>query len=113
MEPAVYGAVSEARALYKQAFDAFVQGRVDEAVAGYRRALEVDPALAIAWNGLAMALARQGDLDGAIEAGRRLVELEPDEPLGHTSLSIFYQRKGLIREAEDEKAAAARLALRR
>ena len=106
-------AVSEARALYKQAFQAFVQGRVEEAVAGYRQALSVDPALAIAWNGLAMALAQQGDLDGAIDAGRRLVELEPDEPLGHTSLSIFYQRKGLIREAEDEKAAAARLSLRR
>jgi Flp pilus assembly protein TadD len=106
-------AVSDARALYKQAFQAFVQGRVEEAVAGYRQALAVDPALAIAWNGLAMALAQQGDLDGAIDAGRRLVELEPDEPLGHTSLSIFYQRKGLIREAEDEKAAAARLSMRR
>jgi len=103
--------MSSARALYKQAFDAFVRGRVDEAIAGYREALALDPALAIAWNGLAMALAQQGDLDGAIEAGRRLVELEPDEPLGHTSLSIFYQRKGMIREAEDEKAAATRLAL--
>jgi len=105
-------AVSEARALYKQAFDAFVQGRLDEAVAGYWRAVAEDPGLAIAWNGLAMALAQQGDLDGAIEAGRRLVELEPEDALGHTSLSIFYQRKGMIREAEDEKATATRLALR-
>lgn len=104
--------VSEARALYKQAFDAFVDGRLDEAVAGYRRAVAEDPALAIAWNGLAMALAQQGDLDGAIEAARRLVELEPEDALGHTSLSIFYQRKGMIREAEDEKAAATRLAMR-
>jgi len=105
-------AVSEARALYKQAFDAFVEGRLDEAVAGYRRAVAEDPGLAIAWNGLAMALAQQGDLDGAIEAGRRLVELEPEDALGHTSLSIFYQRKGMIQEAEDEKAAATRLAMR-
>lgn len=105
--------MSEARAVTKQAFDAFVQGRVDEAIAGYRRAVDLDPGLAIAWNGLAMALARKEDLDGAIEAARRLVELEPDEPLGHTSLSIFYQRKGLIAEAEDAKAAAARLSMRR
>jgi Flp pilus assembly protein TadD len=105
-------AVSEARALYKQAFDAFVSGRLEDAVAGYRRAVAEDPALAIAWNGLAMVLAQQGDLDGAIEAGRRLVELEPDEALGHTSLSIFYQRKGMIQEAEDEKATATRLAMR-
>ena len=52
-------------------------------------------------------------LDGAIEAGRKLVALEPDEPLGHTSLSMFYQRKGMIPEAEGEKAIASRLTMRR
>jgi Flp pilus assembly protein TadD len=102
----------DARALYKEAFGHLAKGEVGEAVAGYRAALGVDPTLAIAWNGLAMALAQQGDLDGAIEAGRRLVELEPDEPLGHTSLSIFFQRKGMIPEAEEEKAIAARLSAR-
>jgi tetratricopeptide (TPR) repeat protein len=104
--------VSDARALYKEAFAHFVARRVDEAIAGYRAAVAADPKLAIAWNGLAMALAQQGDVDGAIEAGLRLVELEPDEPLGHTSLSIFYQRKGMIPEAEHEKALATRLAMR-
>jgi len=103
--------MSDGRALYKEAFAHFVKGHLEEAVAGYRAALAAKPDLAIAWNGLAMALAQQGDLDGAIEAGLRLVELEPDEALGHTSLSIFYQRKGMIREAEDEKAIATRLAM--
>ena len=103
--------MADARALYKAAFAHFVKGELAEAIAGYRGALAADEKLAIAWNGLAMALAQQGDLDGAIEAGRRLVELEPDEALGHTSLSIFYQRKGMIREAEDEKAEATRLAM--
>ena len=79
--------------------------------AGYRAALAADPKLAIAWNGLAMVLEKQGDLDGAIEAAKQLVALEPDEALGHTSLSMFYQRKGLIREAEDEKAIATKLAM--
>jgi tetratricopeptide (TPR) repeat protein len=104
--------MADARGLYKEAFAHFAKGRLDEAASGYRAAIEADPRLAIAWNGLAMVLAQQGDLDGAIEAGRRLVELEPDEALGHTSLSIFYQRKGMIREAEDEKAIASRLAMR-
>jgi len=104
--------MSDARTLYKKAFDHFVNERLDEAVATYRSAIEADPELAIAWNGLAMALAQQEDLDGAIEAGKRLVELEPEEALSHTSLSMFYMRKGMIPEAEEERAIAARLSMR-
>jgi tetratricopeptide (TPR) repeat protein len=105
--------MSDAHALQREAFSHFVAGRLDEAAAGYRAALEADPKLAIAWNGLAMVLDRQDDLDGAIEAAKQLVALEPGEALGHTSLSIFYQRKGMIAEAEDEKAIATRLAMQK
>ncbi|MEN8159628.1 MAG: tetratricopeptide repeat protein [Myxococcota bacterium] len=105
--------MADAHALQREAFSHFVAGRLDEAAAGYRAALEADPKLAIAWNGLAMVLDRQDDLDGAIEAARQLVALEPDEPLGHTSLSMFYQRKGMIPEAEEEMAIATRLSTQR
>lgn len=105
--------MSDAHTQQREAFSHFAAGRIDEAVAGYRRALELDPKLAIAWNGLAMVLEKAGDLDGAIAAARRLIELEPDEALGHTSLSRFYQRKGMIPEAEDEKAIATRLAMKK
>ena len=103
--------MSEARTLQREAFAHFAAGRVDEAVAGYRRALAADPELAIAWNGLAMALEKAGELDAAIDAARRLIELEPDEALGHTSLSRLYQQKGMIPEAEQEKALATKLAM--
>jgi Flp pilus assembly protein TadD len=105
--------MSDARTLQREAFAHFAAGRVAEAVAGYRSAVAADPKLAIAWNGLAMALEKAGDLDAAIEAARRLIELEPDEALGHTSLSRFYQRKGMIPEAEDEKAIATKLAMKK
>jgi Flp pilus assembly protein TadD len=104
--------MDDARALYKSAFDHFLNDRLDEAIEGYRKAVEADPNLAIAWNGLAMALDRQGDVDAAIEAARKLVELEPDEPLSHTSLSMIYMRKGMIPEAEDEKAIAMQLQMK-
>lgn len=105
--------MSEARELYKQSFDHFANGRLDEAISGFRRCVELDPQLSIAWNGLAMALARNGQPEQAIEAGRKLVELDPDEPLSHTSLSMFYQQAGKIPEAEAEKAIAAQLTMRR
>ncbi len=104
--------MSDARAIYKEGFDHFVNGRMEEAVASYRRSIEADPSLAIAWNGLAMALEKQGDLDGAIEAGKRLVELDPEDALGHTCLSRFYQQKGMIPEAEEEQALAMRLSMK-
>lgn len=101
--------MSNAREHYRAGFQHFAQGRLEEAVACYRQAIEADPDLAIAWNGLSMALQRSGDLEAAIEAARRLVELEPDDPLSHTNLSILYQAAGRIPEAEDEMAVAGRL----
>lgn len=95
--------------MYREGFQHFVDDRVDEAIQAYRRALDLDPALAIAWNGLSMALRKKGDLDAAIEAAKRLVELEPSDPLSHTNLSILYMSKGMIQEAEDEKAVAMKL----
>ena len=100
---------SEARAIYKEAFNLFVKGQVEDAIARYRDALAVDDTLAIAWNGLSMALAKQGDLDEAIDAAEKLVELEPDEPLSHTNLSRILMQKGLIPEAEDARARAMAL----
>ena len=101
--------MSEARSTYKAAFQHFVKGELEEAIAGYRDAIAIDADLAIAWNGLSMALAQQGNLDEAIDTARRLVELEPDDPLSHTNLSRLLQQKGLIPEAEDAMAAATRL----
>lgn len=105
--------MSEARTLYRSALEHFIAGRVDDAIAVYRRAIELDPKLAPAWNGLSKALERKGDLDGALDAGKRLVELEPDDALSHTNLSQLFQKKGMIPEAEAEKAVAMRLSMKK
>lgn len=104
--------MSDARAIYKQGFTHFAKGEHAEAVRLYREAIAADGNLAIAWNGLSMALAQSGDLDGAIEAAKRLIELEPDDALSHTNLSRFLQQKGMIPEAEDERAVAMRLQMK-
>ncbi len=104
--------MSDARAIYRQGFAHFAKGEHAEAIRLYREAIDADGELAIAWNGLSMALAQHGDLDAAIEAAKKLVELEPDDPLSHTNLSRFYQQKGMIPEAEDEKAVAMSLQMK-
>ena len=105
--------MTDSTTLHKEGFQHFLAGRYEEAIRCYRSAVEADPALIMAWNGLAMALDRSGDVDGAIKAGQRVVELDPEEPLGHTSLSIFYQKRGQIPEAEEEKALATQLTMKR
>jgi tetratricopeptide (TPR) repeat protein len=104
---------SRAKSIYKEGFALFAKGQVEQAIARYRDAIEASPRLSIAWNGLSLALAKQGDLDAAIEAAEKLVELEPDEPLSHTNLSRILMQKGLIPEAEDAKARAMGLQMRK
>jgi tetratricopeptide (TPR) repeat protein len=103
---------SKAKALYKEGFGSFVKGDVDVAIERYRQAIEVFDGLAIAWNGLSMALAKKGDLEAAVEAAERLVEIEPDDPLSHTNLSRILMQKGMIPEAEDARAKAMGLQMR-
>jgi tetratricopeptide (TPR) repeat protein len=102
----------EARQLAREALRQLANDRIERAIGLYERAIEADPGLALAWNGLSVAWRHRGDLDRAIAAAQRLAELEPDDPLSHTNLSILYQSKGMIPEAEDEKAIAMRLQMR-
>jgi len=104
--------MSEARALYKRGFDHFAQDELSEAIDLYRQAIAADPTLAIAWNGLSIALAARGDLAEAVEAANELVELEPDDALSHTNLSRILMQQGKIPEAEDARAVAMRIQLK-
>lgn len=103
---------SQARSIYKEGFNLFVKGQIEDAIARYREALAVDGTLSIAWNGLSMALAKLGELEAAVDAAEKLVELEPDDPLSHTNLSRILMQKGLIPEAEDASARAMGLQMR-
>lgn len=93
--------------------DLFADGKLDEAVESYRKALEEDPNDPDCLHALAMALAHQDKLDEAIEVGKRLIAASPDDELAYTSLSIFYQRKGMVPEAEEIGAKARTLGWKR
>ncbi|MGA8300129.1 MAG: hypothetical protein WB817_11640, partial [Terriglobales bacterium] len=53
-------------------------------------------------HGLSRALQNLNRLDEAIAVANQLSALDPDDVLAHTSLSILYQKKGMIPEAEAE-----------
>ena len=95
--------------LYDEAVDLFADDKFDEAIELYRKALEVDPKYGDAAHGLALCYKAKGDLDAAIAATNDYVKHDPEDILAFTNLSMFYQQKGLIKEAEAAGAEARRL----
>jgi tetratricopeptide (TPR) repeat protein len=98
---------------YNEGMEFFAQDKWEEAITAYERALEEDPHYADALHALAMTYAHQGNFDKAIEFGKKLIEVAPDDELAYTSLSIFYQQKGMIAEAEQIGAKARTLGWKR
>ena len=87
---------------YYAALDLVLEGRHEQAVEEYRQAVEADPRFTDALHGLSRALQDLNRFDEAIEISRRISEIDPDDILAHTSLSILYQKKGMVPEAEAE-----------
>ena len=62
------------------------QGKLDEAIAEYRKAIRLKPDLAEAHHNLGIALASQGKLDEAIAEYRKAIRLKPDVAEAHINL---------------------------
>ena len=86
---------------YYEGVDLFSEGKLEEAIAAYQKALALDPTYSDALHGLAQAYYAKEDFDNSIATAGRIVELDPDDILAYTSISRAYQRKGMIPEAEE------------
>ena len=91
---------------YENGMNHFSEDRLDDAIAEFHKALEKDSSYGDAVHALAMCHFHKGDYDQALHWGQRYREIEPDSPLAYTSLSMFYQAKGMIPEAEEMGAKA-------
>jgi len=58
---------------------------------------------------MTMCYQAKGDLDAAIELTKKYIADEPEDVLAYTNLSMFYQKKGMVPEAEAAGAEARRL----
>ena len=80
-----------------EAYSCFMAHRYDEAIAQYRKALELEPD-AITYFGLVLARAEQGDHDTAITEAEKATKVD-NSPLLLTSLASAYARAGKRAEA--------------
>ena len=95
--------------LYDQALTHFGNNELDEAVAAFNALINEHPDYVDGHIGLGHTYERMSRYDEAIEAIKKAIEVDPKDPLNYTSLSICYQRKGMIPEAEDAMAKSQQL----
>jgi tetratricopeptide (TPR) repeat protein len=76
------------------------RGDLRQAESCYREALQLEPDLAEAHNGLGIALAQQGDLAGAEASFRQVVRLIPSAAQAHSNLGNVLKDQGRLAEAE-------------
>ncbi len=74
-------------------------GRIDEAMAQYHKALEIDPDCATAHYDFANALNDQGRFDEAVVEFQKAVEADPAFVLAHNNLGNALRRRGRLDEA--------------
>ena len=98
--------LAKAESHYYTALDLFASGDAEAAIAEFEASIVADPTFMDARHGLSRALQETGNIDRAIEEATAIANLDSDDVLSHTSLSILYQIKGMIAEAEAESAKA-------
>lgn len=81
-------------------------GRRDEAEEHYRRAITLDPQLAMARYNLSILLAAAGDVDGAIAQLRRAIAAKPDYVDARVNLGAALEQKGRLGDAVAQYRAA-------
>jgi tetratricopeptide (TPR) repeat protein len=89
---------------YYAALDLVSEGEQERALDEYQKSLDADPIFTEAMHGMARTLQDLNRLDEAIAVANRIAELDPDDVLAHTSVSVLYQKQGMIPEAEANKA---------
>lgn len=89
----------------------YSRNNYDAAAEHYRRAIQIDPASAIAANNLAMLASDHGtgNLDEAVQLAQGVVRRFPDQPGYADTLGWVYYKKGLYAPAVEQSQKAVRM----
>ncbi len=96
---AIAGCKSEAERACQQGEEAFAKGQWDEAVAHYRKALEIRPDYAEAHVKLGNVLTSGGQVDEAIAHYQKALQINPDYAEAHNYLGLALAGRGRVDEA--------------
>jgi len=78
------------------------KGMYDEAIAEFKKAIEIDPEFAEGYTNLGSAYAAKGMFDEAIAEFKKAIEINPNDAMAHNNLGGAYCRKGMYDEAVAE-----------
>ena len=95
-------APSAAERHFLAGLELFAAGKAQPAIAEYELALAADPKFTDAMHGLVRIYQDLDEVDKAVALARRIAETDPEDVLAHTTLSILFQKKGMVPEAEAE-----------
>ncbi|MFQ5928677.1 MAG: tetratricopeptide repeat protein [Acidobacteriota bacterium] len=86
---------------YLKGMEYFAEDQLEQAIEELNKAIDLDANYGDALHALAMCYYHQGNFDQALKYGQQFRDVEPSNPLAYTSLSMFYNAKGMIEEAEE------------
>jgi tetratricopeptide (TPR) repeat protein len=84
-------------------------GKLDEAEASYRQAIELEPAQAVVHSNLGITLKKLGRLDEAEQNLKKAIELQPSYAEAYNNLGITLMELGRLDEAEQNLKKAIEL----
>jgi Flp pilus assembly protein TadD len=85
------------------------QGKIEDAIACYRKVLETYPGHARTRNNLAIDLAKNGNMEEAIREMFEAIRLDPDFAEGRNNLAFALARQGRLEEALTHQRECVRL----
>lgn len=89
----------EARRLNNAGVLSYHQGAFDTSIEQFRKAVEMDPTLAEAWNNLGLAQTELHHDDAALDSFRKALEIDPSVGQIYNNLGYLYHRRGELGEA--------------
>jgi tetratricopeptide (TPR) repeat protein len=84
---------------YNRGLNLVRRGQWDEAIACFKKAVELDPKYASAHDELGYALSQKGQWDEAIACYKQAIKLDPKDAMAHANLGVGLHRKGQWDEA--------------